>query len=240
MPRKKKETDSSVETKPRKTTAKPTPSRKKKSQNPIQSFYLAVSKNLAANRVLYAKYLAVIVIVLALGAFFYLKKDWFVAGMVNNQPITTLEYYQNLKAKDNKEVLNQIVRDKLITQEANKKGVVIKQEDLDKKVSEIEKQLGGKDQLKQALDSRNIGENEFRNQIRIQLIVEKLLEKEIAVSDKEVEDYIAKNKDNSGTLGVDINDKDAVREQLQNEKLNEKFQAWYEELQKNAKINLFI
>lgn len=160
--------------------------------------------------------------------------------MVNNQPITTLEYYQNLKAKDNKEVLNQIVRDKLITQEANKKGVVIKQEDLDKKVSEIEKQLGGKDQLKQALDSRNIGENEFRNQIRIQLIVEKLLEKEIAVSDKEVEDYIAKNKDNSGTLGVDINDKDAVREQLQNEKLNEKFQAWYEELQKNAKINLFI
>lgn len=239
MPRKKKEASKKEAPKTRKTTAKVAPSQKSKQKFSPKAYYAAIRKNIVDNRTLYTRYAVITFIVVAIGAFVFLKKDWFVAAVVNNQPITTVEYYQNLKAKDNKQILNQIIRDKLITQEANEQGVVISEDDLKKKTSEIEKQLGGNEQLKQALESRSINEEEFKNQIRVQLIVEKLLADQIKVSDKEVEDYIAQNKDNAA-LGVDTSNKAAVREQLQNEKLNDKFQSWYEELQKNAKIYTFI
>ena len=220
------------------TVAKKT-SKAKEARFSPKAIYSAIRKNISNNRTLYTRYLAITLLVITLGAFLFFKKNWFVAAVVNNQPITTVEYYQNLKAKDNKEILNQIVRDKLITQEANKNGIVISQQDLDKKTGEIEKQLGGKDQLKQALESRNISEEEFKNQIRIQLLVEKLLKDQIKVEDKEIDEYIANNKDNT-SLGVDIKDRNAVKDQLQNEKLNDKFQSWYDNLQKKAKIYILI
>ncbi len=245
MATKKKETTSeATKSKTKKATTKASPVAKKTNKAKEARFspkavYSAIRKNISNNRTLYTRYLAITLVVVALGAFLFFKKNWFVAAVVNNQPITTVEYYQNLKAKDNKEILNQIVRDKLISQEANKNGIVLSQEDLDKKTGEIEKQLGGKEQLKQALESRGISETEFKNQIRIQLLVEKLLKDKIKVEDKEIDEYIANNKDNS-SLGVDIKDRNAVKDQLQNEKLNEKFQSWYDELQKKAKIYLLI
>ena len=246
MPRKKKDTttaEAATKPKAKKATTKVSTAAKttKKSQAKFspQAYYQTIKKNILVNRNLYVRYLVILLIVVAIGAFVVVKKNWFVAAVVNNQPIPTVEYYQNLKTKDNKQVLNQIVRDKLISQEASKNGIVISQEEMDKKVAEIEKQLGGSDGLKQALESRSITQEEFKNQIRVQLIVEKLLTEQIKVSDKEVDDYIAQNKD-STSLGIDLNDKAAVREQLQNEKLNEKFQSWYDDLQKQAKIYIFI
>lgn len=224
---------------PKKTPTRTKASRKKKSENTFQSYYSAAGSNISKNRTLYLRLLVALLIIVALGATLVIKKNWFVAAVVNNQPISTLEYYQNLKEKDSKQVLNQIVQDKLITQEANRKGIVIAQSDLDKKTSDIEKQVGGKDQLKQELQSRNISEAEFKNQIRIQLMVEKLLADKIKISDKEIEDFVAKNKDNNLT-GVDLSNKDAVRNQLQNDKLNSQFQSWYQGLEKNAKIYIFI
>lgn len=239
MPTKKKTVTKKETIKSKKTTAKSVHSRAKGQKLSPKAYFQAIKNNVVENKKLYTRYALTTLAVIVLGAFLFVKKDWFVAAVINNQPVTTVEYYQNLKAKDNKQVLNQLVRDKLITQEANKKGILISQKDLEAKIQAIEKQLGGNEGLQQALESRGIKEAEFKNQIRIQLIVEKLLADQIKVSDKEVEDYIAKNKD-STVLGVDINDKKAVKEQLENEKLNEKFQPWYEELQKNAKIYLFI
>ncbi len=239
-----KKTKAISKAKPKKTSAKSSSVSKKTTQTSVAKFspkvyYQTITANISKNRTIYTRYAVIILIIIAVGAFLFFKKNWFVAAVVNNQPITSVEYYQNLKAKDGKQVLNQIIRDKLINQEANRKGIVISQEAMDKKVAEIEKQLGGKDGLKQALESRSITEMEFKNQIRIQLIVEKLLADQIKVSDKEVQEYIAQNKDNT-SLAVDLGDKEAVRAQLQSEKLNDKFQPWYDQLQKNAKIYILI
>ncbi len=237
MAEKKKTTRKRAATK--KTPPKPTRSQKKKTENRFSIFFSSVRTNVSSNRTLYLRYVIILLLVILVGAFLYWRKNWFVAAVVNNQPITTVEYYQNLKEKDSKQVLNQIVQDKLIKQEANRKGIVLSESDISKKISEIEKQVGGKDQLDQALTSRNISQSEFKNQIRTQLMVEKLLADQIKVSDKEIEDYIAKNKDNN-LSGVNLSDKEAVRSQLKNDKLNEKFQSWYQNLQKEAKVYIFI
>lgn len=236
----------------KKAAAKTSPRGRKKSESQTEksnstvpsplnfgSYFSSVRANFQKNRKLYSRYLIITGLVILIAAFAFWKKNWFVAAVVNNQPITTVELYSNLKAKNGQEVLDQIIRDKLITQEARVKGVNVSEEDINKKLGEVEKQVGGKDQLKQALETRNITEKDFKQQIKIQLLVEKLLDKEIQVSEQEIDDYLAKNP----TEGQDPKNKatrDEVKSQLRNNKLNEKFQSWYSELEKKAKIAKFI
>ena len=61
--------------------------------------------------------------------------------------------------------------------------------------------------------------------------MEKLLADQIKVSDAEVAKFIAENKET--TTGKS---KEGVKEALQSQKLNEKFQSWYEDLKNKAKI----
>lgn len=222
---------------------KTTQTRKRKQNFNFSKYFDSIKTNIQKNRSLYSRYLIITGVVVLVGFFAFWKKDWFVVAVVNNQPVTSIELYQNLKAKSGQEVLDQIIRDKIISQEAASKGVVVSPSDIDKKVKEIEGQVGGKEQLKAALTSRNITENDFRNQIKIQLLVEKLLEKDIKVSEKEVDDYIAKNPEDQNVKGADPKDskvRDEVRKTIRSDKLNEKFQTWYSQLEKKAKISKFI
>lgn len=244
MPRTKKATSKEVPAK-KKAAAKSAPSRNKTKQPlklTLASYYSRISASLKQNQKLYTRYLVALVIIVAIGVFAFINKNWFVVAMVNNQPITSIEYYQNLKAKDGGQVLNEIIQDRLINQEADKKGVKVTTSEIDKKVAAIEKQIGGADQLKSALASRNLSESEFRNQVKIQLLVEKLLANDIKVSDKEIDDYIAQNQNNpdANSSGVNLKDRNAVRDQIQSDKLNSKFQDWYNKLEKQASINKFI
>ncbi len=243
MARAKKQTNSEISEKRKSPTTRTKQTKKKGTTLNFKKYFEAVRSNLQKNRTLYSRYLIVIGIVLLVGMFAFWKKDWFVVATINNQPVTSIEFYQNLKAKSGQEVLDQIIRDKIISQEAASKGIIVSPSDIDKKVKEVEDQVGGKEELKAALTSRNITENDFRNQIKIQLLVEKLLEKDIKVSEKEIDDYIAQNPEDQFVKGADPKDK-KVREEIsktiKSNKLNEKFQTWYSELEKKAKISKFI
>ncbi len=209
----------------------------------FQKYFLGIKANIQKNRALYSRYLIITGVVVLVGLFAFWKKDWFVVAVVNNQPITSVELYQNMKSKYGQEILNQLIRDKIITQEAAKKGIVISQADIDKKISEFETQVGGKDQLKAALTSNNISESDFRNNVKTQLMVEKLLEKDIQVSDKEIDDYIAKNPTDPNVASANTKDqkvRDKIRSQLRSNKLNDKFQSWYSDLEKKSSITKFI
>ena len=81
----------------------------------------------------------------------------------------------------------------------------------------------------------NTNIEEVRKQITTQILVEKLLEDEIAVSDKEVSDYIKQNKE----FDPDIS-KEKAKEAVIATKLNEKFASWFEELSNNASITTYF
>jgi foldase protein PrsA len=162
------------------------------------------------------------------------KKNWFVAAIVNNRPITTIELYQKLNQRYGKDVLDSIIQEKLIGEEARKQKVTVSTDEVDKKLKEIEDQLGGKEALDYALASQGISLEQAKEQIKTQLIVEKILGKDIQVSDKDVEAFI---KDNPTAKDLS---KDKVKEQVRSQKISEKFQTWIEDLKKKAKISKFI
>ena len=212
---------------------------KKAQKQTFGSYVSGLRSNFQKNKNLYVRYLIITLIVVVIGVFAFLEKSWFVVAVVNGQPITSVEFYQNLKTTSGKDVLDQMIRNKLIFQEANKKGINISEKDIDNKLTEIEKQVGGKEQLKSALEARNISEADFRVQIEVQLIVEKILEKETAVSEKEIDDYIAKNPTDPNVTASGGSNRAEIKKQLQSQKLNDKYQSWYSGVEKAAKISRF-
>ena len=179
--------------------------------------------------------LIIILLVASTFTFFWFNKGVFLAGTINGRLITTPEFYSKLSKASGEEVFDSIVRDALINQEASKKGVSATTEEIDSKIKELEEQLGGKEALELALNQNNTNIEEVRKQLATQIFVEKLLEDEITVSDKEVNDYIKQNKE----FDPDIS-KEKAKEAIKSSKINEKFTSWFEEISKNANITTYF
>ena len=181
--------------------------------------------------------LAVLVVFLVV----YLLRSWFVVAMVNGQFVTRSAFESAMEQQDGKQILNSLITQKLIEQEAARKGVSVKQSDIDSQIKTIDKQLASQGQtLDQALAARGMTKSDLEDQIRLQSLLDKLLADEIKVSDKEVQDYIDKNKDSLPQGQSDSQLKATVKQQLQQEKLTTAAQTLVQKLQQQAHIMYFI
>jgi len=184
-------------------------------------------------------FIPLIIAVLIILGFFL--KGLFVVAIVNGQPITRLSIIQELEKRDGKQALSALVNQTLILQEAKKKNMNVSKEEIDRLAKQIEDSLKKQGQnLNTALAVQGLTKEDFLIQLRLRTLVEKLLANKIKVTDKEVSDYIGKNKE---TLPTDLKEdeiKKGVMEQLKQQKLASASQAWLAELNKNAKINYFV
>lgn len=187
----------------------------------------------------------VLIVGLVAGVIFlaFALKGLFIAATVNGQVISRLSVIKELESQGGKRILENIVTQALIQQEAKKKNITINQADIDKEIASTESQLATQGQnLEQWLSFQGMTKETFREQVRLQKIVEELLGKDIAVTDAEIADFTEKNQDvlaeRAGSDSAKVTT--MVKEQLKRQKLNEKVQPWLAELQKNAKINYFV
>lgn len=182
-----------------------------------------------------------LLIIILIVVLLYLARSWFIVAIVNGQPVTRFEFMNQLEIKDGKAVLNSLITQKLILQEAAKKHITVTNQEVDAAVKQIDTTLQEQGQtLDSALALRAMTKQDFTQQVRMQKIVEKLLTNQIKVSDQEIVDYIDKNKDSLPT-GISQDDlKKQVRLQLEQQKLSNKAQAFVQDLQKKAKITTFI
>ncbi len=168
-------------------------------------------------------------------------RSYLVAATVNGEPITRLSLVTELEKSAGKQTLEAMVTKTLIRQEAKKQnGQVTDQQinDETKKISYNLKQQG--QELNQVLAMQGLTEESLKDQIRVQQTVEILLGREIVVTDKEVDDYIASN---SAVIPTDVpaeTTKTNVEQQLRQQKLSEKFQTWLQKLRQDAKINYLV
>lgn len=184
-------------------------------------------------------FIPLIIIILVVVAFFL--KGLFIAALVNGQPITRIAVIQELEKQGGKQALSSLVNQALILQEAKKKNVTVSQKEIDDSAKQIEDSLKTQGQtLDTALAVQGLTREDLSMQLKLRNLVTKLLADKVKVSDKEIADYIEKNKD---TLPTDLKEnelKKSVGEQLKQQKLATASQAWIEELNKNAKINYLV
>lgn len=180
--------------------------------------------------------LIVVAVFLALG----FLKNQFVAATVNGKQISRIELTRELEKKEGKRILDNLITETLILEAAEKKKIAVNDAEVDSEIKKLEKNLSGQGQnLDDLLVAQNFTRAELKKQVKMQLIVKKLVG-EVKVIDKEVDDYLEQNKD---SIPEDTNKeelKTSIKEQLIQQKTNDKIQLILSELQKKAKIEYLL
>ena len=182
----------------------------------------------------------VIVVLVILGALYFFR-SFFIVALVNGKPISRLGFDRALEKQGGQQVLSNTVTEILINQEAKKQNVTATQADLDQKFTEIDNQLKAQGQsLEAALTANNQTRVDFDNQMKTQIVLEKMLGKDITITDQEVSDYFTKNKATFTKDATLASETATIKSTLIQQKLSAKLQPWLKDLQTKAKILYFI
>jgi len=181
--------------------------------------------------------IGILTIILLLGL--ALSKGYILVAVVNNKPIFRFQLTQTLMSRFGKQTLEGMISEKLIAEEARKSGDSVTQSEIDKQEEEVLKSFGGKVTLDELLKFQGTTKAEFDGQIKLQLLVNKMMQKDVTVSDEEIATYKETNK----TLMVSSDEADLTeeaRKTLIEQKINEKIQPWFTEVKNKAKILKFF
>lgn len=198
-----------------------------------------IKKKTLVRRDYFSRLLFVVLSVVVLGFLGYRFKHRFLAGIVNRQPIFRFQLTSRLYSQYGRQVLEDLIVERLILQEAKKKGIFVSSEELNQNVERIKNQLGQNADLDSILALQGIKKSDFESQLRVQMLVKKLLEKEIPISDGEVAKYIKENREVM-TATAEAELASEAKEKLTNQRIAENLNPWIAELVKEAKVLRFV
>lgn len=186
------------------------------------------------------KTIVIIAVIIILGALAYINKGLFIAATVDGSPISRLDIIKKLEKASGKNLLDSLIAEKLIQNEANAKKITVSNDEIDAEIKKIEDQViaqGGT--LDEALLKQGMNKDDLKNQILLQKEVEKLLGDKINVTDEEIDQYI---KDNEISIpdGQESATRDQVKNGLRSQKLNDQVQSLITDLKSKAKIQYFV
>ena len=182
----------------------------------------------------------ILIIIIAIGALVYVNKGLFIVATVNGSPISRLTIIQKLEKASGKSLLDSLITEKLIQDEASAKKIVISNEEINGEIKKIEDQVtaqGGT--LDAALAAQGMSMDDLKTRIILQKEMEKLLADKINVTDAEVAQYITDNKVSVPT-GREAAINDQIRSELSSQKLNNEAQTLITDLKSKAKIQYFV
>jgi hypothetical protein len=186
-------------------------------------------------------YVILLVVLLALVIFLYFGRSWLVAAVVNGQPISRMSVIHQAEQQSGKQSLNNLIRNVLIEQEARKEHVTVSDKEINDQVNQVTSNLKKQGQnIDDVLAMQGMTKSDLRNLIRLDQLVGKMVGNSIKISDKDVNDYIAKNKDLLPKDQTDAQLKATVRDRLKQQELNTKVQTWLADLQSKANILYFV
>jgi len=209
-----------------------------KEENFVQQ--LSSKKNSLSPKKSIKKYVLISLVLIIAVFLLYYFKGLFITAVVNGEPISRIALIQELEKQYGKQTLSSLVTKTLILQEAKKQNVSVSNQDIDSEIKKIEDNLSKQGQtLDQALLFQGMTKENLIDQIKTQKLIEKMLGKDIKISNKEIDDYIEQNKENLPADKSGEEMKTLAKQQLTQKKLVEKYQSWIGNLQKNAKISYF-
>lgn len=183
--------------------------------------------------------IALAILVIGLIAIFVSNKGLLVAATVDGRPIFRWDLDKVLVSRYGTQTLEGMISEQLIAEQAQKAGVTVTQAELDGRTKQLVASLGGGMSIDQLLQYQGMSRADFDSQLKLQLTVEKLLGKDITVTDDEVSGYIATSSASlSATDAAGM--KAEARQAIMSQKINQKLQPWFTSLKAKAKILRFI
>ena len=181
----------------------------------------------------------IVVLLIVLGLVYAGSRGYIIAAMVNGKPIFGWNVASVVMSRYGTQTLTSMVNERLIADEAAKRGVKISTADINAKEKDLMKSLGPNVNINDVLQYQGMTRADFDSQVRLQLTVEKILGKDVTVSDTEIADYISKNKDTM-TATDDASLNNEARQAIFSQKINDKVQTWFTQLKSTAKVSTFL
>lgn len=204
------------------------------------AFYSQISDKLpeTLRNIKLNKFIIIAVVIIAVAGLFTYKKNWIIAGSVNGSFISNFEVLSRLNSQFRTQTLNQMINEKIILLEAQKQNISVNQQEVTDKITTLEQSVGGKETLDSLLAQQGQTRVGLQDQVKIQLIIEKLYGNEATVSATEVADFIVQNQAQmqaSDSAGQQKEAEDALKQQKLGTLFNQKFQ----ELKSAAKVSIY-
>lgn len=180
-----------------------------------------------------------VIIVVVLAILLWKNKGIVVAGTINNQPIWRWDLEKRMVARSGNQVFEEMVNEALLRSAASKKGITVSDVELNQKVKDIEKSLNGQISLSDALSQQGMSMDEFRRQVSLQIMVEKLTADSAKITDDEINKYVEQNR-SLLTATDEAGLKEEAKQNLLREKQSTAFQKIFDDLKKSAKIKNYL
>lgn len=177
--------------------------------------------------------------VLAIAALLLANKSWVVAGVVNGKPIWRWDLNKAMMQSVGKQMFEQMVSEEIIKEEAQKQHVEVTAAEVEAKQNEVLKSLGANVKLDDFLKYQGMSRADFEKQLKFRLTIEKLLGKDIQITDVDIDKFINTNK-TSLTASDTAKMREEARTALLESKISEKLQPWFADLKQKAKVLRFL
>ena len=176
-----------------------------------------------------------LLVLLAAAGFAYFKY-WNVA-VVNGKGVSRLAYIKTLESQGGKQVLEGMVQEAMITQEAKKKGVSVDKSFVDGELAKIDEQIKAQGQtLEAALVSQGMTKADLERQITLKKMVTEMSKPTTEITQAQVDKFITDNKAQLPPKGTKAELEQIAKEQLTLEASNNAITTWLAELKKNAQV----
>ncbi len=160
----------------------------------------------------------------------YFSVRFFLVASVNGQWVGRLTIIKELEKQGGKKTLDVVILKTLINQEAKKRKVTVSQKDIDAEIQKIEANVTAQGStLDQLLQQQGMKKSDLTGEVKIQLLVSKMVGENITVTDKEIDDF----KDQEFP-------REQIKQKIKQQKLQQKIQTFVADLKSKAKINYFI
>ena len=192
------------------------------------------------------KILLTVLILLAVAIMIYFGGKLFFAASVNGRLISRFSVIKSLEKQGGKTTLDTIILKTLINQEAKKRKVDVTEKELDTELLKIESNVTSQGTTLEALLlQQGMTKKDLANEIKLQLLVTKMVSDKVSVTEKEIDDYLTGQKEQfslSSTTEEAAPEitKEQAKEAVKQQKLQTEIQTFVADLKAKAKINYFI
>jgi foldase protein PrsA len=120
--------------------------------------------------------------------------DTAAVATVNGDKITKTEVYNRLVETGGASVVDQIIQEKLVDQEAAKNNVTVTPAEIDTEIAKIRERMGGELKFQEALTANNLTLEQLREYQDFRVKVTKLLKPQITLQEETVKAFFEENK----------------------------------------------
>lgn len=167
------------------------------------------------------------------------NKSLFVVATINNMPISRIELDQIMVDQYGQQTLDNLITKKLVENEISKQNITVSDSEVDSKVKEVETTLPQGMSLEQALQMQGLSLTEFKNQLKLQIAVNKHFDSQVQISDQDIDNYIKENEALL-TASDSASQREEARNSIKNSKISEMVNNWINDLRSQAKIVKYI